>query len=107
MSVRVQSLVWALPLTPAQKVLAVYLADSANDEGGNYLPALDQLAGAGGLSARSVRRGLSQLEADGLLTIKAGVGGELAGPSTFSFDLTRIDAKISRARRRGVAGETR
>ena len=107
MSVRVTSLVWRLPLTPAQKVLAVYLADSANDDGSNYLPALDRLAAECGLSAKSVRRGLSQLQADGLLTIKAGAGGELTGPSSFTFDLARIDARISRGKRGGAAGETR
>lgn len=66
MSTIVLGLVWPLQCSPTVKVVAVALADQANDQGMCW-PALSTLAARTCLSERAVRKALRDLEEDGLL----------------------------------------
>jgi hypothetical protein len=67
MSVHITSRAWKIPgLTPAEKLVLIRLADSANDEGVCW-PALATIARDCDIDRRSVRRIIARLEARGLV----------------------------------------
>jgi hypothetical protein len=61
MSVRVQTYVWQLSLTPTQKLVAIALADHCHDDGSEARPSQDLLVQKTGLAERTVRYTLRQL----------------------------------------------
>ena len=61
MSVRVQTYVWQLSLTPIQKLVAIALADHCHDDGTDAFPSVDLLALKTNLNERTVRRTLHEL----------------------------------------------
>lgn len=96
MSAYVSSLVWPLRLTSARKILALRLADNFGGDGRAKLPSVDRLARDCGLSPKSVRRALSELETAGLIAVDGefGVGGRV---TMFEFDMTVLAAMARRA----------
>lgn len=75
MSVRVMAEVWELDLPQPLKLLALALADWADDEGGNIWPSIDTMARKVGAHPRTVQRQLRLLEESGLVRIEHGGGG--------------------------------
>ena len=61
MSVRVQTYVWQLKLTPTQKLVAIALADHCHDDGTDAFPSVSLLAEKTNLNERTVRRTLQEL----------------------------------------------
>lgn len=61
MSVRVQTYVWQLKLTPTQKLVAIALADHCHDDGSEARPSQETLVEKTGLSKRAVGYTLKQL----------------------------------------------
>lgn len=75
MSVRAMAVVWTWPLPSTEKLLALALADFADDAGGSIYPAVETMAAKTGQSDRNVRRLLRKLEARGLLVVELPGGG--------------------------------
>lgn len=74
MSIRYMTLVWDLPLgNSGKKLVALALADNANDEGECY-PSLSTIARKTDLDERTVRRAIRSLEEDGLLQTRTRSG---------------------------------
>jgi hypothetical protein len=69
MSVRVQTYVWQLTLTPTQKLVAIALADHCHDDGSEARPSQALLCKKTGLSERTVRGTLGDLVGLGVLRI--------------------------------------
>lgn len=67
MSVRVMSVVWTWPLPAAEKLVALKLADCADDDGGNSYPAVGTIALACGLTRRGAQLILRKLEKRGCI----------------------------------------
>lgn len=67
MSVRVQTYVWQLKMTPTQKLVAIALADHCHDDGSEARPSQALLCAKTGLSERTVRDTLSSLVSEGFL----------------------------------------
>lgn len=70
MSVYVTSRVWGLQLSPVEKLVMLKLADCANDQGRNAYPAVQTIADAVGVNARTVQRALRELEGRGLIEVE-------------------------------------
>jgi len=60
-SVRVQTYVWQLKLTPTQKLVAIALADHCHDDGSEARPSQETICKKTGLGITAVRRTLHQL----------------------------------------------
>ena len=58
----------------ADRLLLLAIADHAGDDGGDAWPSVPTLARKTGVSERSVQRGISRLEAGGLLVVERGQG---------------------------------
>lgn len=71
MSVRVMAIVWGWKLPAVEKLVALKLADCANDSGENAFPALATIADECGLSRRGVQGVLDRLEQRGLVAVQA------------------------------------
>ena len=69
MSVRVQTYVWQLDLTPSQKLVAIALADHCHDDGSEARPSQDLLIQKTGLSERTVRNTLRDLVDAGVVVV--------------------------------------
>ena len=67
MSVAVMGMVFRAPLRPAEKLLALALADFANDAGASIYPSIKLLCVRTSLSERSIQRALEGLRRSGLL----------------------------------------
>lgn len=70
MSVRVQTYVWQLPLTPSQKLVAIALADHCHDDGSEARPSQSLIRKKTGLSERTVRSVLAQLVDAGVVSLQ-------------------------------------
>lgn len=73
MSNKVLTACWELKLSLAQKLVLISLADQANDEGMCW-PSVSSLIRRTGMSERSIRYSVKQLENLGFLKIKIRVG---------------------------------
>lgn len=71
MSVDATSAVFALPLPPALKCLALALADHADPQGENIYPSVNRLATMATMSRRSVTRGIQALLKAGVVLLVA------------------------------------
>jgi hypothetical protein len=93
MSVRIMTRVWdaAFPTLP-MKMIALKLADCANDEGENIYPSVGRVEAETGVCASVVRAALADLEAAGLLVVVAAGTGNRQGRSTTvrAFDVERL-----------------
>jgi hypothetical protein len=69
MSVRVQTYVWQLELSPYQKLVAIALADHCQDDGSEARPSQDRLARKTGLSRRGIQKILQQLVEAGVIIL--------------------------------------
>jgi hypothetical protein len=69
MSVRVQTYVWQLELSPYQKLVAIALADHCHDDGSDAFPSQALLAKKTALNERSIRRILHQLVDLGVIVL--------------------------------------
>lgn len=74
MSVRVQTYVWQLTLTPTQKLVAIALADHCHDDGSEARPSQRTLMNKTGLSERTVRGTLQELVRLGVLSLDRPAG---------------------------------
>lgn len=109
MSVRQMAKVWELDLPQPLKLLALALADWADDEGGNVWPSIDTIARKIGASPRTVQRQLRQLEALDLVRVEHAGGGR---GRTQRLRLTtqngvRLSPLPKRASHRAQKGDTR
>jgi hypothetical protein len=93
MSVHVQSLVYSRKfggVTP--KLIALKLADHADDYGRNIFPAVARIAAECEVSERQVQRVLHAMVDDGVLRrVSDGRGGR-SNPTRYEFDLERVRA---------------
>lgn len=71
-SVRVMSVVWEWPLPASEKLVALKLADCADDQGRNSYPAVATIAAVCGLTRRGVQKVLRRLEERGCIEAQAG-----------------------------------
>lgn len=78
MSVRVSSQVWGLDLPQNLKLLALALADWADDDGGGIHPSNHYVAWKVGVSERNVRRQMAKLVELGFVEVEAVHGFQLA-----------------------------
>ncbi len=70
MSVKVQTYVWQLRLTPTQKLVAIALADHCHDDGSEARPSQALLCRKTGLSVRTVSSTLASLVNLGVLSLE-------------------------------------
>jgi hypothetical protein len=70
-SVKVMSLVWDWSLPATEKLVALKLADCANDEGRNSYPAVATIAADCGLTRRGTQKVLERLVAKGCIEVQA------------------------------------
>lgn len=93
MSVYVQSLVYSRKfggVTP--KLIALKLADHADDYGRNIFPAVARIAAQCEVSERQAQRVLDAMVDDGVLRrVSDGRGGR-SNPTRYEFDLERVRA---------------
>jgi hypothetical protein len=90
MSVRQMALVWELDLPTTKKMLLLAIADHADDDGDNAWPSTARLSMKVGIDARSVRRLIKDLAADGYLTVGVNQGGTRSTPSDRRPNLYRL-----------------
>jgi len=70
MSIRAMVAIWDCHvLTPTEKLIALALADWADEAGNNIYPSLNRVATKTGLSVRGVRLNIRQLEAKGVIEL--------------------------------------
>jgi DNA-binding GntR family transcriptional regulator len=68
---------------------------------GSQIPSMHTLSAEHGVSVRSARTALERLEAEGLVTMQAGVGTFVAKqePSTMQEQVARLERELRRTRR--------
>ena len=99
MSVRIMTRVWDAEFpTTSMKLVALKLADCANDEGENIYPSIPRVERETGVSASSVREAIADMEASGLIAvISEGTGNKRAkSTTTRGFDVDRLRALIEK-----------
>lgn len=111
MSIAIMSLIFKAQLgSPSRKMLAVRLADFADDEGRGIWPTVGRLAQETELSERTVQRLLREFVEEGLLVVVAEGGGRPGQATRYDFDIRSIkrlkDAKSSADGCHGVTGDT-
>ncbi len=91
MSIRVISRVlpkrWG---SPSRKIVAIKLADVANDDGTSIYPSIATVASEAELSERQVQRIMDEFREAGLLVVVRKGGGRNR-PTEYRFDLAAID----------------
>ena len=92
-SVRVQTYVWQLQLTPTQKLVAIALADHCHDDGSEARPSQALLCLKTGLSERTVRSTLSSLVSAGVLRLERRSGAHR--PNVYYFPIPDGFGRIS------------
>ncbi len=90
MSLDVAKLMWRLDMPSSVKLVAVRLADYANDDGSNVYPGVERLADECGISQRSVQRHLRHFENLGILVVVANAGGGRGRATEFRIDVERV-----------------
>ncbi len=92
MSVRVQTYVWQLKLSPTQKLVAIALADHCHDDGSEARPSQNLLVTKTGLSKRTVGYTLQQLLDLDVIRLQRKSGQHQA--NCYTFDLPDYFATI-------------
>lgn len=102
----------------SRKMLAVRLADFADDDGKGIWPSVETLACETELSERTVQRILAEFVAEGLLVVVRTATGRPGIANEYDFDLRKIEAlpsvkpegdgchHVTRSSRRGVTSAT-
>ena len=75
MSVRVMNLVWPANLPAMDKLVLLYLADHANDDGNSAYPSVDRLSAGCSLTRRAVQKILRRLEKREVIILQGGAKG--------------------------------
>jgi Helix-turn-helix domain len=102
-SVRVQTYVWQLNLTPTQKLVAIALADHCHDDGSEARPSQATLVRKTGLSQRAVRNTLHDLVELGVLRLERKSGQHR--PNCYYFPIPDGFATLRGAVRAGLDPE--
>jgi len=91
-SLKVTTLVWRADLDATTKIVALRLADFADDGGGSIYPSVPRVARDCGLGERSVQGALRRLQNDGVLVMvrEADFSRRLA--REYAFDLAALEA---------------
>lgn len=92
MSLKVSQLVWKAILPSTQTLVAVRLADFADDAGGRVFPSNRRVAKECGLSERAVRETIRALEQAGILILVALENPGQRLPREYRFDLAVLTA---------------
>lgn len=95
MSIRIMTRIWDATFpTGALKLVALKLADCANDDGENIYPSVGRVERDTGLSASAVHEALGDMEASGLVVVVSRRFGNRRNRSTAvrSFDMDRLAA---------------
>jgi len=91
MSVKVTSMVWKSKMPSTAKIVAVRLADFADDEGGRIFPSNARVAADCGLSERAVRDAIRTLESMDLLVLVAAEQPGRHLPREYRLDLAALE----------------
>ncbi len=91
MSLKITSLVWRAGLDATTKIVALRLADFADDDGGSIYPSVPRVARDCGLGERSVQGALRRLQNDGVLVMvrEADFSRRLA--REYAFNLSALE----------------
>jgi AraC-like DNA-binding protein len=93
MSVHVSSLVYSRLFGGASiKLVALKLADHANDDGGSIYPSIARVAAECELSERQVQRILRDMVSRGLLRVDGDAKGGRGHPTRYSFHMVSLSA---------------
>lgn len=100
MSVKLLDRVWEAPMpTMAMKLVALKLADYANDEGENIYPSVGTIERKTGVSSSVVRECLADMEASGLLeVIEEGCGNRFGRSTTIRRMRPEVLADVASGR---------
>lgn len=104
MSVRVMAVVWTWPLPSSEKLVALKLADCADDDGGNSYPAVMTIATVCGLSRRGAQTILRKLETRGCIEVQAAAGTP-SRRATVTYRV-RLEAVVTKSDAPPVEGRT-
>lgn len=92
MSIAIMSRLFKLPLGSCnRKLLALRLADFADDEGRGIWPTVARLATETELSERTVQRTLKEFVDEGLLVVIASASGRPGQATRYDFDLAALE----------------
>jgi len=111
-SVRVMADIFATPFgSPNRKMVALRLADFADDEGRGMWPTVSRIAAECEIHERTVQRILSDFVTEGILRIARAGGGRPGSSTRYDFDLATVSGlrrKPAPAAERAIeqAGET-
>ncbi len=92
-----------------RKLLAVRLADFADDDGRGIYPGVDRLAQETELSERTVQRILADFEREGILVCRQRATGRPGVANRYDFDLARLfayDAEKAQAESKSETGDS-
>ena len=103
MSVRVQTYVWQLTLSPTQKLVAIALADHCHDDGTEARPSQSLLAKKTGLSERTIRTALQELVRLDVLMVQRKSGQH--SPNCYMFPIPDGFATLRGATVSGLSPE--
>lgn len=98
MSIAIMSRLFKLTLGSCErKLLAIRLADFADDDGRGIYPGVARLARETDLSERTVQRKLKEFVDEGILIVKAEASGRPGQATRYDFDLAALDRLASGA----------
>ena len=93
MSVRVMSILFAREIRPAaRKLIALKLADVANDDGSAIYPSLDTVACHACCSKSTVRRAINGFIDEGFLKLVRKGGKGVGSTNEYAFDMEKLNA---------------
>jgi hypothetical protein len=93
MSALLMGMVWRLELSRSQRVVALALADHADDDGGHIYPGIEYLAWKTDYDARQVRRILRSLEDIKLIVPVAFTSGGRGHATEYQMNVYAVPAK--------------
>ena len=99
MSFRLYNLAWAAALDGTTKVVLLRLVNHARDDGSNVWPSIPSLAGACGLSERTVQLAMKRLRALGALVVVREADYAARRPVEYRLDLAVLEELPSWANR--------
>lgn len=91
MSFRLYNLAWAAALDGTTKVVLLRLVDHARDDGSNVWPSIPSLAGACGLSERTVQLAMKRLRALGALVVVREADYAARRPVEYRLDVAVLE----------------
>ena len=104
MSVKVWSLCWRVPVCGNTKLVLLRLADFANDTGGSIYPAIGTIAEDCGISDRTVRYCLKELETHGIIVRNRAVGR--GHTNSYRIDVKQLNEMARPAKEYEQTGDT-